>query len=922
LDRALELDTQAREVYLAEMDDERPHVARGVRSLLAEIKALNASGFLLDAPHWTPGHFAPLIAQDMLAREGRLSSANALAGMQPPYALDLSPGDTVGPYYLIREIGYGGMSSVWLAQRRDGQVKREVALKLPLLGAHMQLERFVRERDILAALTHPNIARLYDAGISESGQPYLAMEYVSGTTLTRNCDERCLTIRERLMLFMQVLQAVQFAHAELIIHRDLKPQNILVTPQGQVVLLDFGIGKLLADDSNNGTLLTQIAGRAFTPVYASPEQITGKALGAASDIYSLGVILHELLTGDRPYRPTNESLAALEDAIINGDVRRPSQTNISPEATLARSTSARSLARTLAGDLDTVVLKALKKNPVDRDASVSAFAQDISNYLDSLPVNARPDSKWYRLARFTARHKVPVIAASLAAASLLGGAAIAAWQAHSASVARDRAVALASRNEAVTEFLGRIITEAAESGKPVTVSELLARSERLALTDKSSNVENRAAVLEMIAQRYASIDEDKRAVYLLQNALQIVAKSPDQALRSRLTCDQAASAAILGRSEGPIQAISHEIEHLDSDPETASYCLLAWSRITLIEHHAQDAIRQARLGLARAREAGHESGEIAAALLNELAFGYHLIGRNADAYRYFDQALRQYTALGRERSDGALTVINDWGVALLNAGMPRRALQLFEQEDRTEVERESGSQPTTTTIYNEARALLTLGRFDQARAAYELACRLAHQRNDNYSEIFCTLGLANLTVETRSFAETAQHLERAMRLMGAAPADTPPMLLHAALQGSVDLANHHLSEALEQFQRAMAGKELSPTSLTAQLGIVEVQLAAGHTNAAVQEARNALQTAASLQGGLPYSFRTGLAWLSLGRAFEQLGNRMQARKAFETCITHLSNTVDANHPALLQARQLVEALRTGPDSVGHEVAAR
>jgi serine/threonine protein kinase/Tfp pilus assembly protein PilF len=877
-DQALQLDPQAREVWLAELGKQQPRVAHCVRSLLEEIQALDGAGFLVERPVWKPLH-----------------------------APDLVPGDNVGPYDLIREIGYGGMSSVWLAQRRDQQFKRQVALKLPFLGPCMQLERFIRERDILAALTHPNIARLYDAGISESGQPYLAMEYVCGKTLTRRCDEERLTIRERLMLFLQVLQAVQFAHAELIIHRDLKPSNILVTTQGRVVLLDFGIGKLLAADDRNETHLTQIAGCAFTPQYASPEQITGHALGTASDIYSLGVILYELLTGNCPYEPAHQSRAAIEQAILTGHVRRPSQSGISPTAALGRGTSVRGLARTLARDLDTIVLKALKNNPVDRYASVSAFAQDISNYLECLPVSAQPDSRWYRLTRFTARYKTPVIAAGIATTALLAGAMLAAWQARTASVARDRAVALASRNQAVSEFLGRVITEAAESAKPVTVSEMLSRSERLALTDRSISAENRAALLEMIADRYQSMDETDRAARLLESASRIVAGSPDHALRSRLTCDHAATVATFGHSDGPVRAISREIEQLQSDPETASFCLLALCRIALIEHHALEGIHQARMGLARAREAGRGSGEIAASLLSDLAYGYHLIGRNIDAQRCFEQALREYADLGRARSDGALVVINNWGVALLNAGVPRRALQLFQQEEEVEAERESGSLPTTTTVRNQAEALLALGRFESARATLARARQLAQQRKDEFTELYCSLSFAKLTIETRSFAETPQYLQRAMQLMSAAPADSPPMLLHAALQGAVDMAAGRISEARAQFQRAMTGKDASPASLAGQLGMVDAELAARRPAAAVERARGAVQTAVALQGGLPYSFRTGLAWVALGHAYRQLGDRVQATRSFEAGIRHLSNTVDADHPALLQARQLLSA---------------
>ncbi|HEY6927794.1 MAG TPA: serine/threonine-protein kinase [Steroidobacteraceae bacterium] len=440
-DQALELDPRERECLLAELAKQQPEIAQGVRILLAELQALNTAGFLLESP--------PCSAEKLL-----------------PVVVHVASGDRVGPYSLICEIGQGGMSSVCLAQRDDGQFKREVALKLPVLGPRMQLERFIRERDMLAALTHPNIARLYDAGVTASGQPYLAMEYVAGTTLTRSCDERQLALRERLSLFVQVLQTVQFAHAGLIIHRDLKPSNILVTPQGRVVLLDFGIGKLLTGDSTDETHLTQLAGRAFTPYYASPEQITGQPLGTASDIYSLGVILYELLTGNRPYRPTHESRAALEEDIIKADLRRPSQADISTDSAVARGTSPRSLARALAGDVDNIVLKALKKNPDDRYASASAFAQDVTNYLGSLPVSARPDNTWYRVSRFTVRHKIPVIGASVAATALLAGAALATWQARTASEAAVRYL----------ERLTAVLTRAIPAGSPPWLTRALVQA--------------------------------------------------------------------------------------------------------------------------------------------------------------------------------------------------------------------------------------------------------------------------------------------------------------------------------------------------------------------------------------------------------------------------------------------------------------
>jgi WD40 repeat protein/tRNA A-37 threonylcarbamoyl transferase component Bud32 len=367
-------------------------------------------------------------------------------------ASGLQPGTRVGPYELIRLLGAGGMAEVWLARRADGAFKRDVALKLPLLTwMRKDLEqRFARERDILASLEHPNIAHLYDAGVDPQGLPYFALEYVVGTPVTTYCDEQRLSIRARLELFQQVLSAVQYAHANLVIHRDLKPANILVTEEGHVKLLDFGIAKLLSERATQETDLTHMSGRALTPDYAAPEQIAGTPVTTATDVYALGVMLYELLTGQRPYILKRGSGATLEQAILQTEPIAPSRA-VHSEAALARGTSIKRLVRDLKGDLDTVVFKALKKPVSERYATAAAFAEDILRFLQGDVVLAQRDTLTYRIVKFTARHWVAMGVVSLLILTLTGGLITTAYEARIAS----------TRLDAVLQEKSRALTQAA-----------------------------------------------------------------------------------------------------------------------------------------------------------------------------------------------------------------------------------------------------------------------------------------------------------------------------------------------------------------------------------------------------------------------------------------------------------------------------
>ncbi len=323
-------------------------------------------------------------------------------------------GQPLGAYTLISQIGMGGMGSVWLAERNDARFERKVAvklLKIAFLGKPVE-ERFQREGVILGRLVHPNIAQLIDAGVSHAGQPYLVLEHVEGDHIDRYCDARRLGIKERVRLFLDVLHAVAYAHDNLIVHRDLKPANILVRKDGQVKLLDFGIAKLLQDDEHCCKAAATIdAGRAMTPEYAAPEQLTGAPATPATDVYGLGVLLYLLLTGRHPAGPGPHSPADLIKTILDVEPALPSDVAAAPKC------------RILRGDLDTITAKALKKNPADRYASVRTFAEDLQQYLEQKPISARRDAIGYRIKRFIRRNQ-RIVAAGLAILLMLAGATV------------------------------------------------------------------------------------------------------------------------------------------------------------------------------------------------------------------------------------------------------------------------------------------------------------------------------------------------------------------------------------------------------------------------------------------------------------------------------------------------------------------
>ena len=364
-------------------------------------------------------------------------------------------GQRVGPYKIVEQIGVGGMGEVYRAFRADDQYQKQVALKVVRAGqdSRFVVGHFKNERQILASLDHPNIARLHDGGTTEGGIPYFVMELIEGQPIDQYCGQRQLSVTERLGLFLQVCSAVQYAHQRLIIHRDIKPGNILVTADSTPKLLDFGIAKILDTDAAAGKFETTLTiFRVLTPGYASPEQVKGETITTASDVYSLGVVLYELLTGHHPYRKPNSTPQEIARAVCEVEAEKPStavrrmetlkggrdsQGSTAVPEILKR--PAEKLSKRLRGDLDNIVLMALRKDQQRRYASVEQFSEDIRRHLDHLPVVARKDTVLYRTSKFVARHRAGVAAVIVVMVTLLVAMAVTVRQARIAREQRARA---------------------------------------------------------------------------------------------------------------------------------------------------------------------------------------------------------------------------------------------------------------------------------------------------------------------------------------------------------------------------------------------------------------------------------------------------------------------------------------------------
>lgn len=662
-----------------------------------------------------------------------------LHASEPPIE-PLALGERVGAWRIVREIGRGGMGSVYLASRADEAFEKQVAVKVIRRGMDTEdvVRRFRSERQILAKLDHPNIARLLDAGATEDGRPFFVMEAIDGQPIDEYCEAEGLPLEARIELILQIGSALQFAHQNLVVHRDLKPGNVLVAADGTPRLLDFGIAKLLDADASEAPV-TRLGVRLMTPEYASPEQVRGERVTTASDVYSLGVLLYTLLTGCSPYEPRPDDREALARAIEEETPPKPSSVVLRPGERARRSPAGEphALRKRLAGDLDNIVLKAMRKEPERRYSSVERLARDLRSYLDGMPVEASSDTWGYRAGKFVGRHWLAVSAAALAVLLLVGFSLTATLLWQRAERQRERAEREKDRAEAVSNFLEEIFQnpDPSESrGEEVTARELLDNGAERIEQDLEGQPEVQADLMETMGRVYRGLGLYEPARQLLEEALRLRRASGGDDLKVAGSLQNLALLLRdLGDDEGaePYLRESLHIQRRRRAVKTPEYAASLTNLAGLLqdreELEAAETLHRESLDLKRSL--GQTDDEDAARSLNNLGAIRYEQRDFKGAEAYYREALAIRRKLQGDDHPEVTNTKNNLAVLLEDLGKPAEAESLYREvlASRRKIYRDRHPK-VAGALHNLALLLLDRGDAGGAEPLYREALSIADER--------------------------------------------------------------------------------------------------------------------------------------------------------------------------------------------------
>jgi serine/threonine-protein kinase len=894
LDQALALEGEERQTWIKAQE---PEIAYRLEILLLEHSVLASDGFLetgvVDLP----------------------STAATLAGQ------------TIGAFEVVSQIGQGGMGSVWLARRSDGRFERQVALKflnIALLGKEGE-DRFKREGKILALLAHRHIAELIDAGVTSAGQPYLVLEHVDGEQIDRYCDQHQLDVPTRIRLFLQVLDAVSAAHANLIVHRDLKPSNVLVRKDGEVKLLDFGIAKLIEAENNpeQKTAYT-ISGTALTPEYAAPEQLKGEAITVSTDVYASGVLLYLLLTGQHPAGEGERSPAELVKAIVEDEPLRPSdavaveESNASARA-LLRIASVEKLRRVLRGDLDTILAKALKKDPDERYASVGAFADDLRRYLKSEPIKARPDTLMYRGGKFARRHRAGLFIVLLALVGMAIGITGMLLQARTARIQRDLALRQLARAERMTDLNELLLSNAAPMGKPLAVDQLLEREERVIEHERNPDAVNHVELQLSLGNQYSSEDENGNALRVLNAAYRVSRELKEPSIRAKASCVLAGAMVPIGdlsRAEALYQEGLRELGNAAQFASERAACLLHGSEVAYSNGNSDEAIARARAAEQAIQRSPVQWNLEGLNILVNLATVLGDAGNFREAETIFQQASDLMTTLGYDDSQKAVKLFDGWAFTLRYDGRELEAQRLFRRALDISRNDDTNSAVAPDLLLNYAELLQELGQRAEAARYFTLASKKAREFNDNVLTDYTELLQAWMFIDGHAFTQATRQVDELEQRLHKRYA--PEHYVFAELssaragialgQGDLPSAAHFAKEAVEldeaSIRRIGQCAALLSTLLVSKSGI---DLKSGQREEAASDARRAIKLLEDREDPSILSSNVGRAYLALALALEAEGKAAEAQVAAGKAYANLQTTLGPDQPDTQSARQLTNS---------------
>jgi eukaryotic-like serine/threonine-protein kinase len=875
LDQALDLPEADRAAWLAALAQSSPQVAVAVADALAQRERSGYAEFLAD----------PLL------HPGELTVDATLIGRH------------VGPYVIEAEIGRGGMGSVWRARRVDDRFETNVAIKFlhaSWIGRQGE-QRFRSEGQMLGRLDHPNIARLIDAGLLEATHPYLVLEYVEGEAIDAYCAANILNVEARVELFLGVLAAVAHAHSHLIVHRDIKPANIFVTNRGSVKLLDFGIAKLL-DDATGAAALTKSGGTALTPQYSAPEQLLGKAVTTATDVYSLGLVLYVLLTGRHPILAESDSSAQLIHAVLTEDAPRAS--------TVARMPTP--WRRSLQGDLDNILGKALKKVPAERYASVGAFADDLKRYLSHEPVKAVADTATYRLTKFVRRHRGGVLSGLLTVLILCVATLTAFLQKIEANRQRDAAQFEARRAESSNEFLNLLLLS--DGG---TSQASLSPAGRIDLGAKMLELQYRddprfaGRMLIQLSNQYRGQTFTRQAVALDARAYELGKDARDPELMALAQCaaaDSEASAGILANAPQRLAEAQQLIAQLDA-PSVAL-------RVDCRRAEAELAVKQGNMAMGEqilegAQRLLEQSGQTYRAaytsVLNELGGIYNETRRFGQALSMTQLIGATHERYGRGGTTARLMALQNEAVVRFNMGEIQASMGAIEDVRKRRLAIQGDSSEPLSMTSNYADRLVRMGRVQEGLDLARTASTQARSSGNTLWLVFAlrTMCLAYIELGRLSEAESTIQ-ETSIALGNSSAMDQRFRGLLDRLRGLLELQRGDPAAALQSANASLAamagGANGKPIDERPSLDLAaRAALTLGRSADAEHFARQLLSVAEAVARGPDTSADVGEALLLLAKAEIAQGRATEAQPLLDRAARCLTNGLGADHALTREA---------------------